>query len=125
MAVQKGTGEIVLEVKELNEEVERLPDETSVVHAKSRQCELLAKRLSALTTELEDAKAAAQGKERLLELKEQEYLKLANVVQDLQSKLEIEVHSSFRSVPSPQSRQQIFDKEVHVVASFTCKTSHS
>jgi predicted Holliday junction resolvase-like endonuclease len=93
--MQKDVEEVVLDARKLNEEVERLRREMEakerVAQAKSRQCEMLSKRLSALTTELEEAKAAAHGKHRLLEAKEQECSKLANVVQDLQRKLEVEV----------------------------------
>lgn len=84
----------MLEARMLNEEVERLRKEKeAIAEAKSRQCELLSKQLSALTTELEEVKASAQGKQRLLDVKEQDYMKLANVVQDLQRKLDIEVHN--------------------------------
>ena len=87
--MQKDVEEIILEARKFNKELEHLRREKE---DKSRQCDLLSKRLSALTTELEEVKTAAHGKQRLLEAKEQEYLKLANVVQDLERKLEIEVN---------------------------------
>ena len=103
--MQKDVEDILLEARKLNEEVEQLRREKEakekVAQAKSRQCELLVKRLSSLTTELEEVKSTAHRKQHLLEAKEQEYLKLANVVQDLQRKLEIEVNyrSSDPSTP--------------------------
>ncbi|KAG0583316.1 hypothetical protein KC19_3G126400 [Ceratodon purpureus] len=86
--------EIILQARRLNEEVERLEREKEVkdnlAQAKSRQCELLSSKVSSLANELEEIKTAAYGKQRLLEAKEQENLKLASVLQDLQHKLEIE-----------------------------------
>lgn len=64
----------------------------SLAQANSRQCELLCKKVSTLATELEEVKTAAQGKQRLLEAKEHENFKLANVLQDLRHKFEIQVH---------------------------------
>ena len=94
--MQKDVQEIILDARRLNEEVERLEREKEVkdnlAQAKSRQCDFLSKKVSSLTTELEEVKAAAHGKQLLLETKEQENLKLASVVQDFQHKLEIEVH---------------------------------
>ncbi|KAG0614471.1 hypothetical protein M758_6G179700 [Ceratodon purpureus] len=89
--VQPDVEEIILEARKFNKELEHLRREKE---DKSRQCDLLSKRLSALTTELEEVKTAAHGKQRLLEAKEQEYLKLANVVQDLERKLEIEARDN-------------------------------
>lgn len=94
--MQKDVEEIILQARRLNEEVERLERENEVkdnlAQAKSRQCELLSMKVSSLATELEEVKTAAHGKQRLLEAKEQENLKLTNILQDLQHKLEIEVH---------------------------------
>lgn len=90
----KDVEEIILQARRLNEEVERLERENEVkdnlAQAKSRQCELLSMKVSSLATELEEVKTAAHGKQRLLEAKEQENLKLTNILQDLQHKLEIE-----------------------------------
>ncbi|KAG0616695.1 hypothetical protein M758_5G135000 [Ceratodon purpureus] len=86
--------DLIVEARKLNEEVEHLRREKEskerVAQSKSRQCELLSKKLSALATELEEVKSAADGKQRLLEATEEENLKLTNIVQDLQRKLEIE-----------------------------------
>jgi hypothetical protein len=94
--MQKDVEEIILQARRLNEEVERLERENEVkdnlAQAKSRQCELLSMKVSSLATELEEVKTAAHGKQRLLEAKEQENLKLTSILQDLQHKLEIEVH---------------------------------
>lgn len=101
--LQKDVEEIVLEARKLNEEVERLEREKeakeSLAQAKSRQCELLCTKVSNLATELKELKTVAQGKQRLLEVKEQENFELANVLQDLQHKFEKDVHYLFASSP--------------------------
>lgn len=98
VVMQKDVEQIILEARRLNEEVKRLEGEEetkdNLAQAKSRQCESLSKKVSSLATELEDVKSAAHGKQRLLEAKEQENLKLSSVLRDLQHKLEIGVHIS-------------------------------
>lgn len=71
----------------------------SLAQAKSRQCELLCKKVSNLATELKELKTVAQRKQQLLEVKEQENFDLANVLQDLQHKLELDVHHFLANSP--------------------------
>lgn len=101
-SVQKDVEGIIYEAGKLNEELERLQNEKeandSLAQAKSQQCEILSKKVSTLVTELEEVKSEVLEKQRLLEAKEQENLKLASFLQELQHKLVTEVHI----LPLPQ-----------------------
>ncbi|XP_024388846.1 uncharacterized protein [Physcomitrium patens] len=100
---------IIYEAGKLNEELERLQNEKeandSLAQAKSQQCEILSKKVSTLVTELEEVKSEVLEKQRLLEAKEQENLKLASFLQELQHKLVTETRENDRARGSTLSKR--------------------